>query len=221
MATRTLHEFLPEVQPEVIDCPIPMILQALRDAAQKLCSNGWVWQEEYTFSLQAGQAIYDLKPEADAIVSDVYDVRKKNSTTSDKYTIIDSLRVPEPDMKMWDTGWRTHESSTGTITKWDFRDERILIVPKPTATFSDWIKVQCVLQPDRSTNTVPEELYDDYAEEIAAGAKGKLMMMPKRSWTNVQVGQEYTKEFKRACRRARWRVAGQHNPVAFHRRLGT
>ncbi len=43
--TTEYKEFLPRVSPEVIGCPVPVILQAIRDAVQEFCEKTWIWQE--------------------------------------------------------------------------------------------------------------------------------------------------------------------------------
>jgi hypothetical protein len=218
--TADLHEFLPEVQPEVMDAPLPLILQAIRDSAQRFCSGSWVWRETETFSLEPNKADYEVKPVADAKVAFAFDLRKRNEAGSSKYTTI-----PGPtsyfDLERFSVNWRNDESSVGYIRDWVFDDGVITIVPKPTAYLSEWVKVECVLQPDRTTNEVPEELFNDYAEEIGAGAKAKLMMMRDKKWTDMNLAKEYKNLFEKSIRRARWRFAGIKNPRAFHRTLGT
>ncbi len=43
--TTEYKEFLPRVMPEVIGCPVPVVLQAIRDAVREFCEKTWIWQE--------------------------------------------------------------------------------------------------------------------------------------------------------------------------------
>ncbi len=52
--TTEYKEFLPRVMPEVIGCPVPVILQAIGDAVREFCERTWIWQDIVFFDFEEG-----------------------------------------------------------------------------------------------------------------------------------------------------------------------
>ncbi len=52
--TTEYKEFLPRVMPEVIGCPVPVILQAIGDAVREFCERTWIWQDVVALKVEEG-----------------------------------------------------------------------------------------------------------------------------------------------------------------------
>lgn len=225
MANYTLYDLFSEIQPQAMDCPVLLLLQTSRNVVADFCARTGVWREDFTFSLQANVADYAPNPVADAIVDNVISVRKKvSSTSTNYYPIRDHKNRPGPtsipDLDRIYPQWRDQTSDNGSVTYYTFNDGVITIVPKPTAFQQDWIKGTAIMYPSQDATDVPDVVYERYSQDVAAGVLARLMMMPNKTWSNMQLGQQYNKDYEKAVRSAKWRFLVQSNPRVLPRKLG-
>lgn len=165
--------FVPEVAPYLVGCPDVMAITHIRHAAIEFCEKSRYWRENLTpINAVANAATYTLAPPTDALIWDVVSVRHNGKELSS---------VIEDDITGND--WR---SQTATDARSWFAGERdnIRLVPTPAASGTANIDARVVVKPSRTTNNLPKQLYDNYLEHIAAGAKARLMAMVNVEWSN-------------------------------------
>ena len=74
---------------------------------------------------------------------------------------------------------------------------KIVIVPTPSVTIIQGMAVELILKPTFDAETLPDIIYDDYADGIAIGAKSRLMLMPNKKWSNLKLGAYFKGEFEK------------------------
>lgn len=168
--------FVPEVKPYLRGCPEVMAIAHIRHAAIEFCEKSRYWRENLTpFNSVAGTASYTLTPPTDALIWDVISVRHNGKDLSPAF---------EDDIDATSSSdWR---SRTATDAESWFAGERdnIRLVPAPSSSGTANIEARVVVKPSRTTTNLPKQLYDNYLENIAAGAKARLMAMVDVEWSN-------------------------------------
>lgn len=87
------------------------------------------------------------------------------------------------------------------------KDERTFtIYPRPKDTASNAITMRVALKPSRAALFVEDVLYEDYAEEIGAGAVARLMMSPGKPYSSPTNGAIYQARFIQGINTARQRA---------------
>ena len=228
-----LSDFLPYIFTDVQDCPIPIINLHLRSALIEFCNKSRLWKVDFELNLLDGKNEYTLiSPESETTVIDVASLRVKNGINSTQYTPVGNDEqyhgTSESELNWKNPQWRDQTTENGSISDWFFRDGVLTITPTPAhgaandPNFVDWMRGRMVLQPTRVATEYPDILFTEYAEEIAAGAKSKIMSMPRRGWTDSGQAAMHHVLFKRGWKKAWWKYnIGDGVPQPFPRRLGT
>ncbi len=170
MATTALTEFYARVMPELPNCPKPMILPAIRDVTRAFCRKTLAWQEE----LDAIKVVEDL---AD------YDLDIPGGTN-----LVGVVLVTVDEVVIDPTTDYAEDIANKTVT----------LIPTPganTADGEDGMVVTVALEPSLTADSIRADIYSRHGETLAYGIMGRLMVMPKKSWTNPQLGTYYTNIF--------------------------
>jgi hypothetical protein len=72
------------------------------------------------------------------------------------------------------------------------------LVPYPTAATTGSLWMTVALRPTEAATTVDDSVYEEFRDSIAAGAKARLMAMPKKPWSDPALAGFYGSEFRRA-----------------------
>jgi hypothetical protein len=64
-------------------------------------------------------------------------------------------------------------------------DDTILFSSDAASSFD--MTINMALKPEQAATSLPDILFDDYFQGIASGAKAKLMIMPKKEWSDPQL----------------------------------
>lgn len=75
----------------------------------------------------------------------------------------------------------------GEVTTYEIDNDGATIDFDGKAATDYDMEVYVSLKPLRSATELPDILYNDWYQTIAAGAKAKLMVMPEKPWTNLKV----------------------------------
>lgn len=81
------------------------------------------------------------------------------------------------------------------------------LVPSPAAALTNAIKVRISYAPNNTATSIPDSVFNRYGEEIAIGAKGRLLAKPKKPWTDPSIAGEYLRVYSRAVDAATIRSA--------------
>lgn len=182
---------------ELPRCSAPMAEQAVRDAAIEFCSRARVLSVDHSpISTVAGTATYSWSPGTDLVVVDPervwYEKVELTPVTKDQLA---SMYPYWPD-EQGEPRWFTQENRTSFI-----------LIPKPSASVTDAIRAKVFVAPSRSANEVADELFERYAEAIAAGAKARLFSMRAQHWYSPDLAIYNRGQFEAAIGQAAWNAA--------------
>lgn len=173
----TFEQFLPEILLDVPAVPEMVAVNAVRNSAIEFCQRSQIWHYEVAnFNSVAEQADYvagtDFTLPASSILAQLnfvyYEKNKLIGTNQDR---LDNFSY----------NWRSRESSIPTrVYMIDSTTVRFVDTPKEVTT--DGIDMGVFLKPDRTSTTIADDIYDQYLEEIAVGAKYRLLGMRGKSW---------------------------------------
>ncbi len=195
------EQFLKEVQPDVKGCPAQITENAIRNAAIEFCNESRVWRDQaadinilqdnagpYTIDISAinsGQALilatHKVKPVNNNLPLKVYPIQLQD----DRYT---RTGRAEP---QW----------------YYFQTPDTLFVGPGVPQEDVTAEVFVTLKPTRDSTSGPDFLFDDWLEQIAHGAKARLMAMAQRPWANLDMVPYHRREFIKGWTEARIRDA--------------
>jgi hypothetical protein len=93
--------------------------------------------------------------------------------------------------------WTLH---TGTPNKvYQLTPGTVRLYPLPVAASVTGLKLRLSVRPSDSATGLDDEMAVKFRDDIANGAKAKLMMMNKKSWTDMDMAGIYSAAFDAAC----------------------
>ena len=199
-----LTQFLGQIQLECVGVLQPVALHALRRTLQTLCQMSLVWQKDLAaFSLSDGIATYDLNSQvgSDSQIVQIVERPKVTRPDATEYFIDRKTRnMLERESSTWQTN--TSDTLTG-IHVVSFNTVRVY--PKPNAdAAASTVAVRVVLEPNDTASSVDDIFYNDglLRQAVEDGTVSKLMLQPKKDWSNDMVGMLRAREFRRAITQA-------------------
>lgn len=188
------NDFFPHVLPDVPGCPKAIARTAIRDAAIEFCKRTQLWTAESNATgIVVDEPHYTYAPETGAQVA------------ATKAVWVSGLRIDPITKAILDTNYSGWKTTTGTPSRWYGTEPgTIRLYPIPDEAISGGLLVDVALKPSRTATTCPDFLLEDWAEEIAHGAKSKLLTMKGRPWSGD--GRGSYAQFERAIARAKGEV---------------
>ena len=183
------RDFVPHVQPSVPNCPVPTMVNAIREAAIEFCQATGIWPliSEKT-TLLTGEEAYKLASPDNAEVEAVNIVRV-NGRNLTPITEDDFYSKPKA------AGPPKHYVVVEPLT--------VLLWPAPDTMDIGAMEVKASLQPSNASTESPAFLFTRHREAIVAGALSKLMIIPEKPWTNPQLSSFNEAKFKSKKNEAR------------------
>lgn len=180
----TLANFAKYVRPEVPMCPEIQILDAILRAGIEFCKRTKIMQEVVTLNTVVDTPSYDLTTLMldDTEPDDVISVRR-DGRELDPSSQHDALRSEE-------------DAETGTPYHYYLSGRSLHLIRTPDA--AEALIVTIKARPSETATTLPDDLYQHYNSEVAAGAKSFLMMQANQPWTNLQQAAIYKNTFDAA-----------------------
>lgn len=174
--TVSFETFLPEVMPEVIGCPEQIVINAVRNATDEFCkaTNIWKYTHDPMASI-AGVAEYELDVPSHAQVASVLSVKQGDWMVEGKSE--DWLNSAIHD-------WQDQESTSSAYYTFE-TPPVIRLVPYPSATVANDIRVRVSLRPTPNASKTDSALYNEWHEVIAHGALSRLKAMTDKPWTDL------------------------------------
>lgn len=183
-----LEDFLPHLLTELPGCPDALVQQQLLFATIEFCTETHAWVEiQEPVRLIDAQNEIEVEVPRDTRIVAVKDIwassRKLRPVTMDQLF----ERIPN---------WQTAESSEPVYynAAVDYRNIRIYPIPKDSQGRT--ITMRVAYAPTMTSTTVPDELGIKYWDYLQAGAKGRLMLIPGKSWTNPAMAGVYKQQFE-------------------------
>lgn len=199
MAT-SLTSFYPYVRMDVSQAAAPVLADAVINALQTFCEDTWIYTADLAaVSSVAGQAAYTLAPptgtDVVAIKTLSYEGGRLQPTSEGE---LDSL-YSTSDWRVR-TGNPLHFYQTADTAA-------VRLFPAPEAAVVGAIRVNAALRPAVTATTVPDFLYADWKDVIAAGAKFRLFMMTASAWGDQGKAAVFSQEFQQGVNRAKALIA--------------
>jgi hypothetical protein len=194
MATTAFTAFLPEILPQLPACSDLIAVNAVRNACIDFCTGSLFWNETLDpVTVTDTDFPYDLEAPSGARVVSVMSVAVDGKSISPVF--LDALEKV--------TNWRTATASAPTAFCQP-NPSQMFLYPRLDVPVS--MVVRAAFAPSRTATNVDSLVYNEYLEEIAAGAMGKLMKMPGQPWSNPETGVYYSDMFEKAITDAASRV---------------
>jgi hypothetical protein len=102
--------------------------------------------------------------------------------------------------------WRSEEND---LANYFVREDNsvLRLVPTPATTTANLYDTRIAVKPTLSATTIDDRVANKYDEVIIHGALGYLYMLPKKTWTDPQLGQFHMAMFANAIPEARVEAA--------------
>lgn len=140
-------------------------------------------------------------------------------------SVIDPLSQDDLDNEFNDSSfgwvgvnWRT---DVNLPTRWYMPDDETIGIVQASSIAGN-LRLLAALKPTRASTTFPTLLYERYIETIAHGAKARLMLIPKKPYTDKELGTYHQNMFNGLIGEARIRVARSNSraPLRTHTVFG-
>jgi len=185
----TLDVFEPDIAVQIVGgCPSVTIERAVLNAAIDFCLRTHAWQLALdSASVDASDFPYEIPTPTDAELHRVLTVIAGDV----------ALQPVAADSLDAEGVWREIE---GPPRVWLMEDQDNLII-HPLPSVSVDLLVRASFKPSRTAISIPDFLASDHYETIQSGALSRLLMMPKREWTDINLGAVHAQKFTDECER--------------------
>ena len=186
--TVPFEEFLPEVMQFCPDVPEHIAVNAIRNTCIDFCTRTYYWQINVpTISVVQGQANYAIQTPADTklvgIISAYYDT---------------NLLIPQPPdtlASIYRMGnWQEVQGSPQYYTQ--IIKPEIVLVPYPYEDRADVLNVRVAIAPLRDSTEVTSELYENFLDVIANGARSVLYGTPGQPYFDRQSSKDCERVYR-------------------------
>lgn len=204
MALVPYTDWYNDVLPDVPGCPEAMALDAIRDAAIVFCERTKVHKVDLDpITLQASTPTTSFVVPASTPQTRVARIEQAlYGTTPLDFKDADWLAVN------LERTWRTKTGTPQYITQDD--EESFRVVPYLTAIATVDLDLFVSLKPTQASTDIEARLWREYREVIAAGALARLMLSPKKPYTNTVLAAVNNDMFEGAIARITRKVFKGH-----------
>ena len=188
--------FIPEIVPLCPGCPDYLIERVTREAIIELCKDAKILRCELEpISLMSGEHEYELDLPNQTALDSIHDMT---------YNGIPLEPVTERMLENRTAEWRTEEGTPRYYIKKS--NNKVWIVPKPSANEVNAVTVGAILKPNRTATTFDDEIYEDYFDEVVNNVLARLMRMPSKDWSDKRSAGEYYALYAKGAADARKRA---------------
>ncbi len=218
MATVSLDLLIPFVAPEVKGCPTALIKNAIRSAAIRFCDKSEAWRYDIPATdITATQADYTIPVLSETQVVGIKTLFDSDDEITPKSENQLDLEWPKLNMTFGYNSneryralpWRT-ETGARAIFYYQKTQDTVTLVPIPDTTKTGGLTGTIALKPTPTGTLIEQNLYNQFYEELAAGAKAQLMAMPDKDWTNANMVAYYKNLFDAGIAMASGKDARSH-----------
>ena len=194
MATVPYTQWQPFIQVYVPDCPMALIVEAVRQACIEFCQNSRYWRKELdAFYTVATDSEYELITPTDSTIADVLLIKVNKEVLEPK---------TQDDLEVIYNEWRDQSGEP----KYFFlkNTNTSILVPKPIGVYP--VRVLVALKPTQSAQGVDEIIYEEYKDAIKHGALAYLMLMAEKTWSNPNMSAFYQSQFESSIQESKMRA---------------
>jgi hypothetical protein len=169
------------VMPDLPGCPFAAVNSALRQSTIVFCEQSLAWKEEHPpVAVLPATAEYAFIPPTGAAVHAVTYAQFNGKEISPH------TGEPHFATRAWRNQTGTPQYVLGGATS-------LRLVPEPDTAGT--LTMVVALKPSASAAGIHEVLFNEYREAIVHGALARLMLSPRKPYTNTQLAQYHQQQF--------------------------
>lgn len=221
-----------DLMAEVLDscqqAPEPLVERHIRNAVIAFCSRSLLLRKTLDpISIIADQALYQLNPPENREIIHVHSAQiGDDRPLIEKSEDFFDLEWRDPVVLKWDefatddngnplsigTDWRQYTQNRPAFYFIDRTENtyRMRLVGIPDASLTDTMVVSVVLKPTRTATEVDDWLLNDNFQCLLNGAKGRMLELPNRPWTDLKLAGYHNGLFEEKTEEARMRGQRSH-----------
>lgn len=204
----------PYIQDEIGGVSPMLLKQHVASVLQDFLKATSVWKETYIYNVADGDRLYTVTPSNSAIM-EIHSINTIRRVTGRKAAVLDGNTIVTPEVLDGDTvNFNTlqPQQEYATIQKSSWI---VQMAQQATEDQYKGLEIQCAIRSARRATTLPERILSDWYDAIAGGVKHKLMIMPKKSWSDPQTSLYYRSMYENGVKQARIEQNrnGVHNDV--------
>lgn len=199
------------IQPEVAQCPLPTILLKLKDTLADFYERTKLDRVDYSVDTLANIATVTLPIPAGKILVQAHEVRINKIQLIERSE--DSLDLDWSELRngfnftsgvnnnfggLDDPTWRTATSTQPRAYYFEPNgDLRLVAIPETAFAGEFALKTRVSLKPDSDLITSIDDVHwRDYKDVIVAGTFARLMVMSKKSWTDLTMARFWSEQYE-------------------------
>lgn len=189
-------------------CTPAFLRRQLLLSARDFFDRSWAWlNQQASIAVVAGTATYPWVAPAGTEVRHVLQAWLGNSVLTPK---------PRNELKAIYGAYLKKTGAPAYFVK-DV-PSKIILVPNPTsdAANPDGITATVALVPTLAAANMDDEMASLYFDEIGMGAKARLLVMPRKPWTDVARGVAFQEKFEQAAAAAKVKVTKSYSSARLH-----
>lgn len=197
---KSLSAFQPFVLPFVYGCSGPLARQAILSSCIDFCARTMIVQATSYENAVADQPSYFIDVPAQQQVVKVLSVFFGETRLRAR-----ALEEVSSGVVMRGTPIGALASARGTPTEWvviDLAEPEVAIYPMPDAAAQGMVTIRAAFAPTRTAKSVPDILFDDYAEDIGRGAVARLLATPNQPFSSPLSAKTWQDQFDSAVHSA-------------------
>ena len=194
---RAVDLFHPFVLPFAEGCSSPMASQAILSACIEFSSTTQLVQRTFADDVVAGWQDYDVETPSQMTLVRVLRVFYKDSLLTaaplhavSPGTAVQGAAIGDVDMH--------RAAAPAAYFMRDPAASEYSLYPVPTVSVTNGLTVRAAFAPTRTASQVDDVLFEDYAEQIAHGALGRLLAMPAQPFTDAKTAVRHLAAFRSA-----------------------
>lgn len=172
-------EFYDTLLPDLPGCTPAMANVALRHAAREFCDKTLAWNETR-----------GPQPTIATALEYAFDTTSNEEVVKLLGATLDGCDLPVQAVNDLPAGWEQGALGRGIVT---LDRQTFFVLPQRAADLQ--IRTWIALKPSRKATGVSDALFAQYEEDIAIGAKARLMMSPKKPYTDMSLAGAHRVDF--------------------------
>jgi hypothetical protein len=174
-------DFYDFIASDLPGCPFAAIDIALKQSAIDFCSQSLAWRYNHPdIEVTSGTAQYAFVPPAEAVVHAIHYAAWNGDEIA--------TRVDESNVTIYD--WR---NDTGTPRFVFGGATSLTLVPTPDADGT--LALEVILKPAPDATGVDDSIFNEFREAIVRGALSRLMLSPKKPYSNPTLAAYHQQQF--------------------------
>jgi hypothetical protein len=175
-------DFYDLLSPDVPGCPQSAQTLALRQAAIAFCEQSQAWKYEHpSISVTVATEDYDFDPPPNAVVHAI-DYAEFNDQEIE-------VKTAQNDVWLWN--WRHQDGTPQYVIG---HPTYLTLIPTPNVEGT--LTLTVILKPSPVADGIDDDLFNEWRDAIVHGALARLMMSPKKPYTDLQLATYHNNKFQ-------------------------